>query len=384
MRILIAPDKFKGTLTSIDAARAMARGIQDDGDHEILIRPLADGGEGSHSTLAALDPSLAQEHITLTGPVGNRVEALWLSGDDKSAYFETAQSIGLGLPGVEGRRPSDRLTQGAGEWILNAAENGAASIGLFLGGSATVDGGFGLARALGFSFLDAAGRELALFADVDRLACILWPDCALPPIRVFTDVTSPYCGAAGSARVFARQKGAGPAEIEEIELRLEIVRGAFLAAGGKDLNLVPGSGAAGGLAGPLLAHPDWDVRVASGIGFFLERAGIEDLLRSWKPDLIVTGEGCTDASTLAGKVVSGIYQTSNRHNIPLAVASGMIRDKSKLLAAGLTRLWSTTDICGALPEKWIDHLAADRLAETTRAMVKAFREEIRGAPRVDP
>lgn len=378
MRVLVAPDKFKGTLTSIEAARAIARGLTSEGDCEIMIRPLADGGEGSHSTLAALDPTLTEKTLSLAGPVRNRIDARWLSGTNAHVYFETAQTIGLVLPGATSVPPIDRWTTGVGEWILHARDQSASSIGLFLGGSATVDGGFGMALALGFAFLAENGTALSDFRSLSSLSRITFPESPLPPIRVFTDVTSPYSGPAGSARIFARQKGADSAQIEEIEMRLERVRHSFIRAGGRDLNTVPGSGAAGGLAGPLLAHPGWDVLVESGIGFFLKRAGIEDILRTWKPDLVVSGEGCTDASTLAGKVVHGLFTLTQKFQIPFAVVSGIVRDEGVLKNAGLTRLWSTTDICGELPGQWVDHLAADRLAATAGALVKGFQKENAG------
>jgi glycerate 2-kinase len=269
-RAICCPDKFRSTLTAAAAAEAMASGLRDAGIEDTRTCPLADGGEG---TLDALLAALGGERRSarVTGPLGDPVEADWGLLPDGTAVVEMAQASGLALTGGA-NDPIAATTRGTGELIALAARSGARNILVGVGGSATTDGGRGALEALGWT---------------------------LPaPVTVACDVETRFLNAAG---VYGPQKGAAPEEVELLTERLARLAETYRERAGVDVRLVPGSGAAGGLAGGLAAlgaelRPGFEV-VAEAVGFQNALAGA---------DLVLTGEGRFDSTSLAGKVVGGV------------------------------------------------------------------------------
>lgn len=431
MRVLIAPDKFKGTLSADLAASAIERGVRaafqsaaPEIKLEIVIRPLADGGEGSHECLTALLPMLpALRNVNantrdLPDACGREHAVPCITAESASAgagtrhcYLETALAIGLLLPGAREKSILERETTGVGRWIAqmitSATEESASPqpatlvLHLFLGGSATSDGGFGLARALGFCFYTAdpaakaSAREIIDFAELESATHVTPPAPSGIPVQiwVYTDVQNPLDGPDGAARLFGPQKGATPAEVQTLEARLQKLGRLFedclrpqlqhakerhgLSQGNtiRPLFRAPGAGAAGGLALPLLYWPEALVRFRPGIDYFLDAAGIRPPASF---DLIVTGEGCTDRGSLQGKVVAGLLGAFHNQNTTMLVTSGMIpaEDRAALCAAGFRdeHLHDTNRICG---EAWpvTPDEAATRLTQTAEHAVRALLAE---------
>ncbi|MCB1314337.1 MAG: glycerate kinase [Leptospiraceae bacterium] len=398
IRVLIAPDKFKGTLTAYEAAEAMRLGVRDfAAERDLLIdcilRPLADGGEGSRTCLRALHPDMRELQRVFPDSVGRSRQIAALVADEadrRSEYLETADIIGLELPGARDVPVPDRSTTGVGRYIQDAIDRAQAdgvrelTLHLFLGGSATCDGGFHLARAIGFEFFDRNNRQVESVRELQYLNRIEPPSppTILLSIRAFTDVQNELIGPNGAARLFAQQKGATPAEVEILEDALNRMGSVFGPGGNGDhvpptarapRYLWPGTGAAGGLIVPLLYWPGVDTRLESGIDFFLNEAGIQSELERSEThtiDCIVTGEGATDAGSLQGKVIAGLARLSRemRPDIPLVIVSGRIQDESRLQAAGLDKLFDTVRFCGALQaDDW--PLSPERATQRLRISV---------------
>lgn len=412
MRVLIAPDKFKGTLSAADAARAMTAGVRDAAaiaqiSPAIQCRPLADGGEGSHDCLHELkgggeNPELRECIADLADANGCAAPVKFLESvepgprNPKHYYLETALAIGLTLPGARDRSILDRTTRGVGDWIKTAITGSAnlpVGLHLFLGGSATSDGGFGLARALGFRFRATDGTVIDRFREVLAAREVIAPQeprASREPItiHVYTDVQNPLDGPTGAARLFGPQKGATANEVEELEQCLRHLGAIFEISFGTSVETTqpdastpryrrPGAGAAGGLALPLLYWPGVRVEFRSGIDFFLEAARIAETIRDEHPDCIITGEGATDRGSLQGKVVAGLGRLckslDKKKAPPLLIVSGTIpeTERDDLVAAGFTRLYDTNQVCG---ERWplTPDQAAERLRRTTAFAVRGF------------
>ena len=333
MRILVAPDSFKGSLSAPAAARAMARGIRAVfPEADVVEIPLADGGEGTVEALvAATGGSL--RHAAVRGPLGEPVTAAWgVLGDGRTAVIEMAAASGL-LRVPEGRRdPRLASTSGTGDLVKAALDAGLRRIVLGLGGSATNDGGAGFARALGARFLDAGERELpeggAALARLARVELAgLDPRLAETELLVACDVDNPLCGPRGASAVFGPQKGATPEAVRELDAAL--ARFARIAARdtGREAAEVPGAGAAGGLGAGLLFFTP--ARLRPGVAVVLEAVGFDR--RAEGADLVFTGEGRTDAQTAMGKAPSGVAAAAQRHGIPVVCLSGGLGEGADLL-----------------------------------------------------
>jgi glycerate kinase len=277
MRVVIAPDSFKGSLTALAAAEAMARGVREVFPAaEVVAVPIADGGEGTVDALVAATGGRIVE-CTVSGPLGGPVTARWgVLGDGTTAVIETAAASGLTLLPPGRRDPGRATTRGTGELLRAALDAGLRRAVIGLGGSATTDGGAGLARALGVRFLDAGGRELpdggAALARLARVdASRLDPRLAGADLLVACDVENPLTGPEGAAAVYGPQKGATPALVRELDAALARYAEVAGAATGRDVAAVPGAGAAGGLgAGLLLFTP---ARLRPGVARCWRRRG---------------------------------------------------------------------------------------------------------------
>lgn len=317
MRVLVCPTAFKGTLGAAGAAAAMARGVREAlPGAEVREMPLSDGGPGLLDACLASGPGGEVEEVAVTGPLGGSVQAriLWPRGrgggsaSGRIAVLESADACGLAAVPEGERDPLRAHTRGVGELIAAALERGASRVLVGLGGSATTDGGTGMARALGWRFRDADGRELPPGGGgLRRLARILPGRRPEVPVTALADVETTLNGAAGAARTFGPQKGATPEEVERLVEGLERLSGRLAA----DLGLGavadrPGSGAAGGLGAGLAAF--LGAELVDGAARVLDRTGFDAALRD--ADLVITGEGAYDASTGAGKIVGRVLERS--------------------------------------------------------------------------
>jgi glycerate kinase len=349
MRIVVAPDSFKGSIGAAEAAAALAagwRGARPDDDLSCV--PLADGGEGTLEVLAAAVPAARWHRIAVTGPAGPQVTARWLELPDGTGYIELAQASGLPLmPALD---PLGAQTTGVGELIAAALDTGARRIVIALGGSASTDGGSGALAALGARFLDAAGQELppgggALGALASADLSGLRPR---PPggVTCLTDVRAPLLGPRGAAAVFGPQKGADAAQIAALEAGLSRLAAAL----GGDPG-APGSGAAGGTGYGLAAA--WGAQIRPGAAELGRIVGLDRELAG--ADLVLTGEGRYDATSGDGKVAGTVLAAAARAGVPAAVVAGQIADAPPpgTAAVALAELAGGAHEAMASPERWL-------------------------------
>ena len=326
MKIVLAFDSFKGSLPADVACRQAALALAEILPAATLVeKPMADGGEG---TAAALLGACGGEWIALpaTGPLPDlSVDAGYarLPGGE-TAVVEMAAASGITLLRPDQLNPLYATTLGTGELIRAAARDGARTILLAAGGSATVDCGIGAAHALGWRFLDASGRELPpIGASLERIATLRAPETALlraTEVRVLSDVTNPLCGEHGAARVFGPQKGATPAQVERLDAGLANLAAVVQRQLGIDLLALPGGGAAGGLAAGAVAF--MGASIQPGIDTLMETTGLADALDG--ADWVLTGEGKFDAQSLHGKVVSGVTRLARARDVRVAVLAGRV------------------------------------------------------------
>src|SRR4051795_11037621 len=368
MRVLVCPDKFRGTLTAREAGDAVARGWRRvrPGD-EVEVLPLADGGEGTLDALAPPgDPDAIRWTRRVTGPLGDPVDADF-GLRDGTAVIEMARASGLGLVPAERRAPFRTTTRGTGELMAAALDAGARRLLVCLGGSATNDGGVGMAAALGGRFLDAEGNPIGdgggALVSVDRLdaGAVLDRLRSVDVIGV-TDVDNPLCGAAGASAVFGPQKGASPDDVVVLDRALAHLAAVVARDVGADRSREPGAGAAGGLGFGLLAFTG--ARLRRGVDVVMEAVGFSERLAA--ASFVVTGEGSFDAGSLHGKVPAGVLQACALAGVPAAILCGV----------------ATADAPGAVVRSLVDLVgqeaaladaggSLERLAEDVAAHVSA-------------
>jgi glycerate kinase len=324
MKIVIAMDSFKGSLTAQEACRIVAEGFASVWpDLEIVARPMADGGEGTAQTmLAARGGKWIEEEVT--GPLPRmRAEAGFaFFEDDKTALVEMAMASGMQLLSAEQLNPLKTTTYGTGELIKAAADYGAKKILLAVGGSATVDGGVGAATALGWRFLDGEGNQVGLGGgETERIRKIIRPkNFNLPEVRVLCDANNLLCGSEGAARVYAPQKGATPEMVEQLENGLSHLTKIINEQLGLDVSNIPGGGAAGGLAAGAAAF--MNATPVPGIETVIEASGLREDIKD--SDWVITGEGKFDAQSLYGKVASGIAGLVKNTKVKMGVIAGSV------------------------------------------------------------
>jgi len=322
MKILVATDKFKGSLTAVEACNAVKEGVV----HvlpsaEVDMLPLADGGDG---TLETIESKLHFNRIYLevTGPLFKKVEA-WYGLQDDTAYIEMASASGLLLLSEEDQHAASTTTLGTGEMIVDALERGARKIYLFVGGSATNDCGLGVAQAIGYRFYDKNNNELQpVGSSLNKIVSIggkAHTGIADTEFVLVTDVENPLYGRNGAARVFAQQKGASVEEIEMLDGGLRHFSQLVKKQRGIDVAETPGAGAAGGLgAGAMIflkAKPQ------KGITTIMEILHFDQLLK--EADMLISGEGKFDKQTLEGKVVKGTMERAREFHKPFGVICGI-------------------------------------------------------------
>ncbi len=308
MKIVLAPDSFKGCLSAAEVAAIMSSALRElHPEWEIVELPLADGGEGTvDAVMSALGGKLLQAAVS--DPLGRQVTARYgLCGE--LAVVEVAEACGLRHLAPKERNPLIATTRGVGELLLAARGQGASRFLIGLGGTATCDGGVGM--------MGVPGLKEALEGCRFELLC---------------DVDNPFVGPRGAARIFAPQKGASPADVEILEERMYSLAQTMLAETGKDVSNMPGAGAAGGLGGAFMAY--FNAASISGIERILSLAGFDSIVQG--ADRIVTGEGKSDLQTLSGKVPFGVLKRV--YNIPVTLVSGRIEDVEALREAGFSKI----------------------------------------------
>ncbi len=324
MRIVVAMDSFKGSLTAYNACRIISDALQRFlSDAVIVLKPMADGGEGTaRAMIEAGDGTWVRRQVMGPLPKMN-VDAGFAWFPDGTALVEMAVASGLELLTPEQLDPLRTTTYGTGQLIAAATEYGARKILLAVGGSATTDGGVGAAAALGWKFLDARGEPVPLGgAAIADIAKIEKPgSSAIVPLEVLCDVDNPLCGEHGAAKVYGPQKGATPEIVERLELGLANLAAIVREQLGADIENVPGAGAAGGLAAGAIAFMDGTI--VSGIETVMRRSNLESELKS--ADWVITGEGSFDRQSLYGKVVSGILTLAMRSDTRVAVLAGQVK-----------------------------------------------------------
>ena len=324
LRIIVAPDSFKGSVSALGVANAMERGILTIfPDAEVIKIPIADGGEG---TVEAMVTATGGRMITETviGPLGETVEAFWgILGDDSIAVIEMAAASGLPLVPIDQRDPRITTTYGTGQLIKAALNAGMSNIIIGIGGSATNDGGVGMAQALGARFLDAEGQEIpyggGALAKLHKIDLTGLDHRLLETeITVACDVDNPLCGICGASAVYGPQKGATAEMIEELDAGLKKYAQIAHEVTGKDIIECPGAGAAGGLGAGLLFFTNAKLR--PGVDIILEITNFSDLVSS--AQLVITGEGRTDFQTAYGKAPVGVAKLAKQYNVPVVCLSG--------------------------------------------------------------
>lgn len=346
MRVLLAPDGFGGTLSAAEAAAAMADGwssvAQDD---ELDVAPLSDGGPGLVEVLAAALPDAVRHTAVVEDPLARPVEAAFLV-DGTTAYVEAAAACGLHLLAEAERDPEVTTTYGVGQLVAAALDLGATRIVVGLGGSATNDGGAGLLAALGVSRVDAAGARLVpggtALRGLDRLEG--QPDRRLAAVElvVATDVDSPLLGLYGASATFGPQKGASREAVARLDAALARWADVLEPHLGVSVRDLPGAGAAGGLGAALLALGG---RREPGIELVERLVGLEQRVAA--ADLVVTGEGALDPTSLTGKVVSGVAALAAAHAVPCVVLAGSVSiGRREAAAAGIEASYSLIDTVG--------------------------------------
>ncbi|MGO8670042.1 MAG: glycerate kinase [Capsulimonadaceae bacterium] len=340
MRIVIAPDSFKGSLTAVEAAEAIEAGIRSVlPDADIVCLPLADGGEGTvDAWLGARSGRLVTRSVV--GPLGESVEAAYgvLDGNDpKTAIVESAAASGFRLVPRHLLNPLHTTTYGTGELIRHALESGCTRVVVGLGGTATNDGGVGALQALGARFVDGAGYTICTpitAAHLPQIASIRAPSRAQVNVVLASDVMNRLTGPDGASAVYGPQKGATPEIVAMLDAGLGYVAEIFRRDFGVDVTARPAAGAAGGLGAALMAWFGAEAR--SGIDLLLDTCGFDDLIAT--ADWVVTGEGAIDRQTLSGKAVAGVVRRCSRANVRVLAIGGSVDPETAdaLLALGAT------------------------------------------------
>lgn len=335
MKVVVAIDSFKGSLSSMEAGQAIAEGVKRVHQNaEVVVRPLADGGEG---TVEALVEGMGGIFVRkeVTGPLGEKVEAVYgviesKEDSSKTAIIEMSAAAGITLVPEESRNPMNTTTYGVGELILDAIERGCRHFIVGIGGSATNDGGVGMLQALGYDFLTREGKAISYGGDgLRELASIedvnVHPKLKECTFKVACDVTNPLCGENGSSAIFGPQKGATPEMVQELDQLL-----LHYAELSKEINanadrFYPGTGAAGGMGFAFLTYTS--ATLESGIQIVLTETKLEKLLET--ADFVVTGEGRLDGQTALGKAPIGVASLAKKHQKKVLAFAGAVTPDAK-------------------------------------------------------
>ncbi|MFE8114876.1 glycerate kinase [Brenneria goodwinii] len=374
MKIVIAPDSYKESMSAQDVAAQIEKGFRDVFPDACYVKlPVADGGEGTvEAMVAATNGRIV--NVKVTGPLGDNIAAFFgLSGDEKTAFIEMAAASGLEQVPAQQRNPLLTTSYGTGELIRCALDHGVEHCIIGIGGSATNDGGAGMAQALGAKLLDASGAQIGFGGgELDKLASIDIGelDARIKKCRfeVACDVTNPLTGEQGASAIFGPQKGATDQMIELLDNALghyaEVIRHDL----DTDVEQVPGAGAAGGMGAALLAFCSADLR--QGIEIVTEALGLDEIVRD--ASLVITGEGRIDSQTIHGKVPIGVARVAKRYDKPvIGIAGSLTADVGVVHEHGLDAVFSVLYHICSLEE------ALDNAAENVRMTARNIAATIK-------
>ncbi len=383
MKVVIAPQSFKGSISALDAARAMEEGVRKVvSDVETVIVPVADGGDGTLETLVEATGGEIRS-AKVTGPIGRPVTAEWGAlGDGKTAMIEMARTSGLALLSLAERDPLRATTYGLGEVIREALDAEFRSFIVGIGGSATNDCGAGMAQALGVRLLDEDGNDLppggAALADLKRIDLSGLDNRAVEAqFSVACDVSNPLTGPEGASAVYGPQKGATPEIVEQLDGALKNFADIVERDIGSSIDSVPGSGAAGGLGGGMMAFLDGSLR--AGVDIVLDQVGLDEKLEG--ADLVITGEGQLDFQTVYSKAPIGVAWRAKARDISVIAISGSLgRGFEDVHAEGIDAVSSIVSAPMTLDEASArgGELITDAVAQSMRFMKvgsRVFRSE---------
>ncbi len=373
MKTVIAIDSLKGSLTSIEAGNAIMEGIRRaDHDAEVIVRPLADGGEGTTETLVSgLGGRI--EKITVTGPLGVPVDAEYgIIEESKTAIMEMATASGITLVSDSERNPLNTTTFGVGEMIADAIEKGCRNFIIGIGGSATNDGGLGMLSALGFGFLDKEGNAVEIYGrGLENVAKIIkdkvTPQLSECSFSIACDVTNPLCGDKGCSAVYGPQKGATPEIVDKMDGWLKN----YAEIAKQTIEHVdpdyPGAGAAGGLGFAFMTFLGG--RLEPGIDLILNKTNLEEYIKD--ADVVVTGEGRLDFQTAMGKAPVGVARLAKKHNkTVIAFAGAVTRDATECNKNGIDAFFPILrEIC-TLDKAMEKEYAAENLSATAEQVFR--------------
>jgi glycerate kinase len=338
---VLAPDSFKESMTAKEVCMAMEKGIKKALPDAVCIQvPMADGGEGTVQSLVdATDGKIYP--VTVTGPLGKPVEASFgILGDGETAAIEMASASGIQFVNKETKNPLITTTYGTGELIKAALDQGVRKIIIGIGGSATNDGGAGMAQALGVKLLDEKGEELGFGGGaLGRLATVdiggIDPRLKETKIYIASDVTNSLCGERGASHVFGPQKGATPEMVQTLDANLAHYAGVLKEQLSKDLIDFPGAGAAGGLGAGLLAFTNAELK--RGIELVMDFTKLEDKVK--EADFVLTGEGGIDFQTQYGKTPYGVAQAAKKYGKPVIALAGYVGEVDVLYDKGIDAIF---------------------------------------------
>ncbi|MGR6338797.1 glycerate kinase [Priestia megaterium] len=374
MKIVIAPDSFKESLTALKVCEAVEKGIRTHFPNaEISKVPMADGGEGTVQSLVdATSGQIIQAKVT--GPLGKEVEAFYgILGDGKTAVIEMAAASGLHHVPMDERNPLITTTRGTGELILKALDQKVKHIIIGIGGSATNDGGAGMAKALGAKLINANGAEIKEGGgSLNQLAAIDLTNfdsrLAEVKVEVACDVDNPLTGETGASAVFGPQKSATPDMVKQLDRNLAH----YAAVIEKEMDIhiqnVPGAGAAGGLGGGLLAFLSAELK--PGVDIVIEATQLESYIKN--ADLVITGEGRIDGQTIYGKTPIGVARTAKKHSVPVIAIAGSIGVGSEAVYEhGISALFSV--VPGAVDLSEALEKAGENIERTAKNVASVIR-----------
>jgi glycerate kinase len=374
MKIVVAPDSFKGSLTAIEVSVAIEQGIREVfPEAEVIKIPIADGGEGTVQCLVnATGGKILEEKVI--GPLGNEVLAFYgILGDRKTAIVEMAAASGLILIPESKRNPLVTTTYGTGQLIKAVLDQGCRKMIIGIGGSATNDGGAGMVQALGVKLLDQEGKEVGFgggelkkIVKID-ISCM---DNRLSDTKVLvaSDVNNPLCGPQGASKIYGPQKGATPEVIEELDKSLSYFAELIKRDLNKEVKDIPGAGAAGGLGAGLMAFLNAELR--PGIEIIIEIVKIEQIIR--ESDLLITGEGRIDAQSVFGKVPFGLGKMAKKYNVPVIAIVGEIGEGfSQIYEYGINSIMSIISKAISIDEAM--QMSKSLLKDATERMMRIIK-----------
>ncbi len=373
MKVVVAIDSLKGSLSSLEAGEAIKSGVlKAMPDAEVCVRPLADGGEGTVEALA-LGMGGELKTVEVTGPLGEKVNCLYgILEESKTAILEMSGAAGITLVADEERNPLHTTTYGVGEVIKDAIANGCRHFIVGIGGSATNDGGIGMLQALGYGMLDKDGNQVPFGAKGIKEIVTITDDQVIPELkecsfRIACDVTNPLCGERGCSAVYGPQKGATPEMVKEMDAWLSDYAKLVAAKYEKADAEYPGTGAAGGMGFAFLAYTN--AVLESGIKIILEETKLEDYVKD--ADIVITGEGRLDGQTAFGKAPIGVAKIAKKFDkTVLAFAGAVTKDAVVCNEHGIDAFFPILRRIQTLQEAMTPEIARDNMVTTVEQVFR--------------